>query len=246
MERLGAELPLPLCHNTDTITLLRRPGKQNGPGLVLERRDKERSPFTFERLPGYGATRAPVHGRCSPSPRPPSCQPSFIQEKATFEVNKTQIYERKIYSYSENIGAHENICTFSCQQLDTFIFQDGIVMGSKRLGSAGSLYYSSAALRGYLYRLLRSVRPHAPMAASVYNSTDISRARRRFGALENKSCITLNKKEYFIRFVAMCELFTCDGSFLQHWESDVGQQRRPEAGRLYCRATAVRRKVSLK
>lgn len=143
----------------------------------LMKEEKKRSPFTFEGLPGYGAAHAPVHGRCSPSPR--SCQPSFIQEQLTFEV-KTHRLMKQIYNYSKNIGAPENICLFSCQQLDTFIFKDEIVMGSERLGSAGSLYYSSAALQGYLYQLLQSVRPHAPMAASVYNSTHISRARRQF------------------------------------------------------------------
>lgn len=177
----------------------------------------ERSPFSLKRLPGHGAVHSPglpVHITAVLS-----CQSSFIQEKVTFEVNKTQICKRNrftIIQRTKNIGAHENICMFSCQQLDTFIFKDEIVTGSKRLGSAGSLYYSSAALQGYLYQLLQSVRPHAPVAASVYNSRHFTctpavwRVREQQKCFQIKSCITLNKKEYFKRFVTVCKLFTRD------------------------------------
>lgn len=45
---------------------------------------------------------------------------------------------------------------------------------SLTVSGAGSLYYSSPSLPGYLYQLLQSVCLSAPLAASVYTNTDIS------------------------------------------------------------------------
>lgn len=119
-------------------------------------------------------------------------------------------------------------------------------MGSKRLGSAGSLYYSSLLSEAIYTSFYSQSALMLRMAASLYNSrhftcTPAVLRVRTAEILPNQVLHNLKqtkkKKEYFKRFVTTCKLFTYDSCFLQHLESGVGQHRPPEAGGLHCRRT---------
>lgn len=232
VERLRAELPLRLRYNTDTITLLWRPKNQEGPGMTgagtvatwvlqswLMKEEKKRSPFTFEGLPGYGAAHAPVHGRCSPSPR--SCQPSFIQEQLTFEVNKTHrlVRETDLQLFKEYRSTWKHLPVF-LSTAGHFYIQRWNCDGIREAGLCWQpLLFISGPPRLFIPAF--TVSPPSCSDGCVrlqqYTHFTCTPAVLRVG--EQQKCsqikfyITLNKKEYFKRFVPMCKLFTCDGYY---------------------------------